>query len=99
MDISRTVPLITELIRQHTINIMLLFSNVSGYRTLKMPSNSDFTLDILVDDTPIPEYSKDGENIVECNFETSISRKIEVTDLVKGQCEIQVNALLLHAPT
>ena len=62
---------------------------------MKMPSNSDFKLDILVADTPVPDYSKDGEHFVECNLSTPVSYMHRQSDSVNGETEVQVYALLL----
>ena len=62
-----------------------------------MPSNSDFKLEILVADTPVPDYSKDGEYFVECNLSTPVSYMHRQTDSVNGETEIQVHTLLSSA--
>ena len=62
---------------------------------MKMPSNSDFKLEILVADTPVPDYSKDGEHFVECNLSTPVSYMHRQSDSVNGETESQVHALFL----
>ncbi len=58
-----------------------------------MPGNNDFTLEVLVADTPVPEYNKNGEHFVECSLMTPVSYRVQGTDVVNGEKEVQV---LLH---
>ncbi len=55
-----------------------------------MPRNGDFTLEILVADTPVPEYSQRGEYFVECNLSTPVSYTHRQADVINGETETQV---------
>ncbi|CAC5418375.1 unnamed protein product [Mytilus coruscus] len=54
-----------------------------------MPSNADFRLNILVGDTLLPEYEKDGIVYVESNFFTPHSYKQQAEENVNGETEVQ----------
>ena len=58
-----------------------------------MPSNSDFKLEIMIADTPVPEYSKNGEHFVECNLSTPVSYMHQQSDVINGEIEVQVTKL------
>lgn len=55
-----------------------------------MPSNADFNLKILVGDTILPEYQKDGVTYVESNYFTPYSFKQQAEENVNGEIERQV---------
>ena len=57
---------------------------------INMPSNQDFSLHVLVGDTILPEYEKDGLVYVESNFFTPVSFKQQAEENVDGEVEIQV---------
>ena len=62
-----------------------------------MPANSDFKLEILVADTPVPDYTKDGEHFVECNLSTPVSYMHRQSDVVNGEAEVQVHAFFFKS--
>ena len=57
----------------------------------KMPSNADFTTEILIAGVAVPEYEKDGKYFIECNLNTSLTYMDKVTEIVQGDRESQVN--------
>lgn len=58
-----------------------------------MPSNADFRLSILVGDTLLPEYEKDGIVYVESSFFTPHSYKQQAKETVNGETEVQVSVI------
>ncbi|XP_077982844.1 uncharacterized protein LOC144437711 [Glandiceps talaboti] len=54
-----------------------------------MPSNSEFSLNILVGDVQVPEYQKDGITYVESNLFTPVSYKVRTDEVVAGEIESQ----------
>ena len=55
-----------------------------------MPSNCDFTLQVLVAGTPIPEYFKEHKYYVESNLTTPVSYMRPTVEVVQGEIETQV---------
>ena len=58
-----------------------------------MPSNQDFNLHVLVGNTVLPEYEKEGVVYVESNFFTPVSFKQQAEENVNGEIEVQVHLL------
>ena len=62
-----------------------------------MPGNNDFKLEVLVADTPVPEYNnKNGEYFVECSLMTPVSYRVQGTDVINGEKEIQVFTTFMY---
>lgn len=57
----------------------------------KMPSNADFTLNVLVGGVPLPDYvGADGRSYVESPLTTPVSYKVETTEItIHGDAETQ----------
>ena len=55
-----------------------------------MPQNQDFSIQVLVGGSPIPEYEKDGRYYVESNLATPFSYRQQSTEVIQGEVESQV---------
>ena len=55
-----------------------------------MPQNLDFSIQVLVGGSPIPEYETDGRYYVESNLATPFSYRLSATEIVNGEEETQV---------
>ena len=87
---------VKESIIQQKLLCVFQFGILGRADVKKMPSNSDFKLEILVADTPVPEYTRNGEHFVECSLSTPVSYMHRQTDIVNGEAEVQVTMHELH---
>jgi hypothetical protein len=67
------------------------FSAEYRCKDVNMPSNTDFSVSVLVGSTVLPEYLHNGVNYVECDLFSPVSFKQRTEERVGDEIEMQVS--------